>query len=95
MSEGRPVDRLRALQASIAQASTAKPDALLAAYLEKVKHAAATITDAEVAALQAAGHTQDAIFESTVATALEAAVERFDAGLRALDEATASGEPRR
>jgi hypothetical protein len=79
--------KLRRLRDSIRAASTAKHDDLLDAYLEKVAHRAASITDAEVKALLRAGHSEDAVFEATVATALDAAVERFEAGLRALSEA--------
>ena len=81
------LEKLKRLRASVVAASTARPDAKLDAYLDDVAHRAASITDAGVAELLAAGHTEDAIFESTVAAALGAAIERFEAGLRALEEA--------
>lgn len=56
----------------------------LAAYLEKVRSAPTSVTDDEVAALRAAGHTDDELFELTVATALGAARERLETGLSAI-----------
>ena len=84
-----PIDGFRKLHASIVAGTTAKPDALLEAYLDKVRHRAATITDEDVKALLAAGHTEDAIFEATAGAASGAALDRFEAGLRALEEALA------
>lgn len=81
------LERLRRLHASIRAATTARPDAQLEAYLEKVRERAATITDADVADLLAAGHSEDQIFEATIGVAVEAAITRFEAGLRALEEA--------
>ncbi len=91
MKEG-PLERLRALRASVASASASAgsggaPDPALSGYLEKVRVRATDVTDEEVAALLAAGQSQDAVFEATVVVALEAALERLEAGLRALDAA--------
>lgn len=55
-----------------------------AAYLEKVRRAAATVTDADVEALREAGFSEDEIFEHTVSAAVAAGLERLEAGLRAL-----------
>jgi hypothetical protein len=55
-----------------------------ATYLEKVRTRAYTITDADVEALKAAGHSEDEIFEQTVSTAVAAGLLRLDAGLRAM-----------
>ena len=63
------------------------PDAGFGRYLEKVRHNAYKVTDEEVAALLASGHTEDEIYEATVGAALGAAAERYEAGLRALDGA--------
>ena len=65
------------------------PDAspLLAAYLEKVRLHAYAITDGEVAALLAAGMSEDALYAATMRVALAAGIDRFDTGLRALREA--------
>jgi alkylhydroperoxidase family enzyme len=56
------------------------------AYLEKVRLHAYRVTDADVDALRAA-HSEDAIFEATVSTAVAAGFERLDAALAALGEA--------
>jgi hypothetical protein len=56
----------------------------LATYLSKVRDASYRITDADIAALRAAGLDEDSIFELTVAAALGSAGERLDAGIRAL-----------
>jgi alkylhydroperoxidase family enzyme len=68
-------------------AADAKPvegSAALAAYLEKVRKHAYKVTDEEVAALRAAGATDDELFELTVAAAFGAAKERLGAGLAAV-----------
>lgn len=57
-------------------------------YAERVRDLSYRITDADVAALKAAGRTEEEIFEITVAAATGAALQRLDAGLRALREAT-------
>jgi alkylhydroperoxidase family enzyme len=54
-------------------------------YVDKVAQHAYKVTDADVDALRAAGYTEDAIFELTLAAALGAAQARLDAGLTALD----------
>jgi alkylhydroperoxidase family enzyme len=56
-------------------------------YVAKVRGESHRITDADVQALLAAGYSQDAVFEMTVAASLGAAMERLDAGLRLLREA--------
>lgn len=59
-----------------------------AAYVDKVALHAYKVVDADVEALRQAGYSEDEIFELTVAAALGAALERLDAGLRALREAS-------
>lgn len=54
------------------------------AYLDKVRHAAHTVTDADVQMLKAGGHSEDEIFEQTVSTATAAGLERLEAALRTL-----------
>ena len=61
----------------------APPD--FAPYLEKVRLHAYKVTDADVHALKDAGHSEDEIFEQTIATAAAAGLERLAAGLRALE----------
>jgi alkylhydroperoxidase family enzyme len=56
----------------------------LAAWAAKVRERAYATTDDEVDELLRAGHSEDVIFEVTVAAALGAGLERFDAGVRAL-----------
>ncbi len=68
------IDELRAV---VAATAPAPPE--LAAYLEKVHGAAYTITDADIDALTAAGVSEDAIFEQTVAAAISEGLRRFDA----------------
>ena len=53
-------------------------------YLEKVRSRAYTVTDAEVTALIAAGHSEDEIFEQTVTVAIAEGLRRLDAGLGAI-----------
>ena len=55
-----------------------------AAYVERVRTRAYTVTDAEVEALKAAGHSEDEIFEQTVSAAVGAGLLRLDAGLEAM-----------
>ena len=56
----------------------------LASYVDKVALHAYTVTDADVAALAQAGHSEDAIFEITVSAAVGAALARLERGLAAL-----------
>jgi hypothetical protein len=69
----------------------ARPDrdapADAARYLGKVRAGAYRVTDADVERLLAAGHSEDEIFELTVAAAVDAGLERLDAGLRAVEAA--------
>jgi alkylhydroperoxidase family enzyme len=55
-----------------------------AEYLEKVRLHAYKVTDADIEALQAAGYSEDEIFEHTVSAAVAAGLERLDAGLTTL-----------
>jgi hypothetical protein len=56
----------------------------VAHYVDTVARHAYKITDADVTALRQAGHSDDAIFEITVAAAVGAAFHRLDRGLAAL-----------
>ena len=80
-----PATRYDALIAELRAAlpkSEAPPD--FAAYLDKVRRHASTITDEDVESLKDAGHSEDEIFELTVSAAAAAGLERLDAGLRTL-----------
>jgi alkylhydroperoxidase family enzyme len=74
-----PIEQLRAVVA----AAPPEPPAL-AQYLEKVRNRAYTVTDAEVKALVAAGHSEAEIFEQTVTVAMTEGLRRLDAGLGAI-----------
>jgi hypothetical protein len=54
-------------------------------YTAKIRNEAWTVTDADIEALKAAGHSEDEIFEMTVAAAVGASMHALDAGLRVLD----------
>jgi hypothetical protein len=53
-------------------------------YAAKVRDESYRVTDADVAALKAAGCSEEEIFEVTVAVAMGAALRRLDVGLRAV-----------
>ncbi len=74
-----PIAQLRAV---VAAALPAPAD--LVPYLEKVRDRAYRITDADVSALVAAGHSEDEIFEQTVAVAIGEGLRRLDAGIEAI-----------
>jgi alkylhydroperoxidase family enzyme len=63
---------------------TAPASAELEAYLEKVHQHAYRVTDEDVAALKAAGVSEDEIFEQTVAAAIAEGLRRLDAAERVL-----------
>jgi AhpD family alkylhydroperoxidase len=71
-----PIAELRQLQPTVA--------APLREYAATVRDASFSVTDADIAALIAAGHTEDELFEVTAAAAVSAALTSLDAGLRAL-----------
>jgi alkylhydroperoxidase family enzyme len=56
----------------------------LTSYVDKVARHAYKVTDQDVAALQAAGRSDDDIFEITVAAAVGAAMHRLERGMAAL-----------
>jgi AhpD family alkylhydroperoxidase len=57
-------------------------------YATTVRDASYKITDTDIGRLTAAGHTEQEIFEVTVAAAVGAAIRGFDAGRRALGHQT-------
>ena len=65
-------------------AATPAPPAELAAYLDRVRTAAYTVTDADVETLKAAGFSEDEIFEQTVAVAITEGLRRLDAAERVI-----------
>jgi alkylhydroperoxidase family enzyme len=54
------------------------------AFLTKVRDESFKVTDGDIAALRAAGHTEDEIYELTVAAAVGIAYARREAATRAL-----------
>jgi hypothetical protein len=56
----------------------------LAPYVSNVVRHAYKVTDTDVAQLRHAGHSDDTLFEITVAAAVGAAVHRLDRGMAAL-----------
>lgn len=56
----------------------------LTRYVDTVARHAYKVTDADVAALQQAGQSDNALFEITVAAAVGAALHRLDRGMAAL-----------
>jgi alkylhydroperoxidase family enzyme len=80
------VRRAVAARAGGAAGAVAAP---LAGYVDTVARHAYRVTDEQVAALRAAGLTEDAIFEATIAAALGAGLRRLECGLAALE----AGEP--
>jgi alkylhydroperoxidase family enzyme len=70
-------EHLDALRANVANTAAAPPE--LASYLEQVRTRAYTVTDADVAQLKAAGLSEEAIFEQTVAAAISEGLRRLDA----------------
>jgi hypothetical protein len=52
--------------------------------LERIRHAAHTVTDAEIEAARSEGYEDDRLYELTVTAALGQSRERVDAVLRAL-----------
>jgi len=71
-----PIEQLRAMVA----AAPPEPPTLVP-YLNKVRDCAYTITDTDLAALAAAGCSEEEIFERTVAVAVADGLRRLDAGL--------------
>ncbi|HUA41253.1 MAG TPA: hypothetical protein VMA32_06800 [Streptosporangiaceae bacterium] len=59
--------------------------------IDKVATRPAQVTDADFAAAKASGFSEDQIFELVIAAAVGQSARLYDAGLAALDEATASG----
>ncbi|EID79206.1 MULTISPECIES: hypothetical protein [Rhodococcus] len=60
------------------------------AYAAMVRDASYAITDTDIGRLLAAGPTEDQVFEVTVAAAVGAALESFDAGMSALGHTSTS-----
>lgn len=77
-----PGDTPLELRRAVMERATAP--APLAAYVSSVARHAYKITDTDVAQLRHTGHSDDALFEITVAAAVGAALYRLDRGMAAL-----------
>src|SRR6266704_1373083 len=75
--------RLGGAAAAAGQRTAAPLPANLRPYIDKVARHAYQVTDADIIALRRAGHSEDAVFEVTIAAALEAALGRLERGLAA------------
>lgn len=73
----------------IPAAATPRPSlpAALSQFVDTIARRAFEVTDGDVAALRAAGYSEDAVFEILAATALGAGLGRLERGLTALREA--------
>jgi alkylhydroperoxidase family enzyme len=60
---------------------------VLREFVDKIAARPWTLSDEDFARLRAAGFSEDQLYELTLAAALGAGLRRFDAGLRALEEA--------
>ena len=56
-------------------------------YTTKIRNEAWSVTDSDIENLRAAGHSEDVIFEMTVAAAVGASLRMLETGLRALGDA--------
>jgi len=84
-----PGETTEALRRAVLEHGSTPP--ALASYVDTVKRHAYKVTDADIAALQRAGHSDDSLFEITVAAAVGAALHRLDRGMAALRGS--GGEP--
>jgi hypothetical protein len=65
----------------------------LSALIGKVATRPAQVTEADFAAAKASGCSEDQLFELVICAAVGQSARLYEAGLAALAEATASGEP--
>ncbi|HMF89086.1 MAG TPA: hypothetical protein VKL40_00475 [Candidatus Angelobacter sp.] len=72
------LERTRSAAAQIPEA--------LREFVEKIADRPWTVSDQDFARLRAAGYSEDELYEVTLAAAIGAGLQRFDAGLRALEE---------
>jgi hypothetical protein len=82
-----PAETDRATRAAAYQSDGLPLPLPLRQYVAKIRGESYRITDEDVQTLLRAGYSQDSVFESTVATALGAAMRRLQAGLGVLREA--------
>lgn len=80
-----PGELERSVRAAAASGSAVPAEAKN--YVEKIRRHAYKVTDEDVAALRAAGWTEDEIFELTVATAMHEGLYRWSRAAEVLEEA--------
>ena len=61
---------------------------VLQSFVDKIACCPWTVADEDFARLRDAGYSEDELYEITLAAALGAGLQRFDAGLRAIEEAS-------
>lgn len=83
--QGETAPALRQAAAQIARGQPADVPDVLRQFCEKIGRHAYRVTADDIAALKAAGHSEDAIFELTVAAAVAAGRHRLARGLAALE----------
>src|SRR5947207_9370159 len=76
-----PGETPEALRRAVLEQGSIPP--ALAGYVDTVKRHAYKVTDADIAALQRAGHSDDSLFEITVLASVGAALYRLDRGMAA------------
>jgi hypothetical protein len=82
-----PGDTSAELRQAVVDRSQGRRDGVppdLQFYVDTVARHAYRVTDADVQALQRGGHSDDGLFEITVAAAVGAALHRLDRGMAAL-----------
>ena len=75
-------DHIARLRAVVASTAPVPPE--MEAYLEKVRERAYSVVDRDVDDLKAAGFSEDAIFEQTVAVAIAEGLRRLDRAAEAI-----------
>lgn len=68
------------------RSSAAPAPEALREFVDKIAERPWTVSDEDFARLRAAGYSEDELYEVTLAAAIGAGLQRFDAGLRALGE---------
>ena len=83
---GHTEPSLRRMVLERARSGAGRVPERLREFIDKIAERPWTIHDDDFARLRAAGYSEDQLFELTMACALGAGLQRFDAGLRGLGE---------
>jgi alkylhydroperoxidase family enzyme len=84
---GTTDSKLRQVVLEHARSGDGQVPEVLCDFVEKIAARPWTVSDEDFARLRDAGFSDDQLYELTLACALGAGLQRFDAGLRALEEA--------